>query len=484
MEQRLGRLPAVALGPPGELVLRLAADAARGGVDDAVEADGVGRVVHDAQVGDDILNLAPAVEAGGADELVGHAALQERLFQGAGLGVGAVHDRHAAGRIALQLQGADGVHDEVGLFFLGVDLAHDDGHAALALGEQLFVHAVGVAADDGFGRVEDDLRGAVVLLQQDELRGGVVLAEAVDVAEVGAPPAVDRLVGIAHGKEVVLRRRQPGEQGVLGRVCVLELVHQDVLVLLLVALEHVGALVEEQHGVHQQVVEVHGVVGLQELLVVAVDAAGDLGDVVAGGVEVGGDQLVFRRADVVEHLGGREALVVQVEVGERLLDHLELVVAVEDDEVALVVGEVVGLAAQDAGAGGVEGAHGQPAQPLFADQRLQPAGHLARRLVGEGDGHDAPGGDVQLGHEVGDAVGEHARLAAARPGEHEHRPGRRGDGRLLLRVHLGEEVGEGGSGWVSQDRVESPGAGCRFSCVEPRVGRLVEGIIAQKRGGS
>ena len=43
-------------------------------------------------------------------------------------------------------------------------------------------------------------------------------------------------------------------------------------------------------------------------------------------------------------------------------------------------------------------------------------------LVGEGDGHDAPGFDAVFLDEIGDAVGEHAGLAGARAGQHEHRP--------------------------------------------------------------
>src|SRR3712207_7056583 len=58
-----------------------------------------------------------------------------------------------------------------------------------------------VVGDDGVGRVEDPLGGAVVLLQDDDARAGEVPLEVEDVAEIGAPPAVDRLVVVAHRSE-------------------------------------------------------------------------------------------------------------------------------------------------------------------------------------------------------------------------------------------------------------------------------------------
>ena len=74
----------------------LVADAARRDVDHAAQADLVGRVLHQAQVGDHVLDLAPPVEALRPDQPVGQPGAQEGLFQQAGLGVGAVHHREVA----------------------------------------------------------------------------------------------------------------------------------------------------------------------------------------------------------------------------------------------------------------------------------------------------------------------------------------------------------------------------------------------------
>ena len=58
-----------------------------------------------------------------------------------------------------------------------------------------------------------------------------------------------------------------------------------------------------------------------------------------------------------------------------------------------------------------------------ADQRADALLHLARRLVGEGDGEDLASGRARpVREDVGDARGQHARLAGAGAGQHQHRP--------------------------------------------------------------
>jgi hypothetical protein len=73
--------------------------------------------------------------------------------------------------------------------------------------------------------------------------------------------------------------------------------------------------------------------------------------------------------------------------------------------------------------------------------------HLARRLVGEGDGEDALGSDATDPDQVGDPVGEDAGLSASRAGNHEERTLGRLHGRPLLCVQaLDDRLGEHGSG--------------------------------------
>ena len=74
--------------------------------------------------------------------------------------------------------------------------------AVARVGPQLLRLAVGVARDDRVRRVEDRLRRAVVLLEQDRRRVRVVALELEDVADRRAAEGVDRLVGVADDGEL------------------------------------------------------------------------------------------------------------------------------------------------------------------------------------------------------------------------------------------------------------------------------------------
>src|SRR6185295_17520304 len=64
-------------------------------------------------------------------------------------------------------------------------------------------------------RGEDVAGGAIVALEPDHLGAGEVLLEAQDVVDLGAAPAVDRLVVVAYAADV-LRRQQCRRQMLLG----------------------------------------------------------------------------------------------------------------------------------------------------------------------------------------------------------------------------------------------------------------------------
>ncbi len=124
-------------------------------------------------------------------------------------------------------------------------------HELLALslrGPQVLRFAGEVIGDDGVGGVEDRLGGPVVLVEHDDRGIGEGPLELQDVPYVGAPPAVDRLVGVAHHGDVVVGARQLDHELVLRPVGVLVLVDQNVRKAVLVRGEHVRVLPEQPHG--------------------------------------------------------------------------------------------------------------------------------------------------------------------------------------------------------------------------------------------
>ena len=141
---------------------------------------------------------------------------------------------------------------------------------------------------------------AVVLVEHDRGDVGECVLELQDVAEVGAPKPVHRLIGVANDADVLVAAGEHQDHLVLGLVRVLVLVDEDVLEPLAVVLEDVGVLAEQHHGLHEQVVEVHRP-GLHESgLVLGVDVGVLAGEDVRRPRPrlVGVDELVLPVADV------------------------------------------------------------------------------------------------------------------------------------------------------------------------------------------
>ena len=216
------------------------ADAARRHVDDAPQADIVVRVDDQAHVGERVLDFLALVEPHAADDLVGEPLAHQRVFNRARLRVGAVEHRdhrlHVVGEPLPRRP-----RDEVGFFELVVAAEIHDPLAALAIGPEVLVLAVAVLADDGRRRVENDLRRSVVALELDGFRLGKVLFEVEEVAQVGAAPFVDGLIGIAHDAQVAVDLGEPADQQVLGPVGVLVFVDHDEAELLGVFLPDLSA---------------------------------------------------------------------------------------------------------------------------------------------------------------------------------------------------------------------------------------------------
>ena len=138
-------------------------------------------------------------------------------------------------------------------------------------------------------------------------------------------------------------------------------------------------------------------------------------------------------------LGPGRALGLHALLVEDPLHQRALVVRVVDDEVAADADRLA-VAAQDPGAQGVERAGlDVPAGPL-ADEGDDPVAQLPGGPIREGDREDLPGRHAAHADEVGDPMGQHARLARARAGQDEDRAVRRRHGSRLLRVEVGGDA--------------------------------------------
>ncbi len=241
------------------------------------------------------------------------------------------------------------------------------------------------------------------------------------------------------------RRRLPAadeqlQEAVLRVVGVLVLVDEDVAEARGVALADVGEQLEQVDGAEQQVVEVHRVHAQQVALVEAVDLSDHFLKRRSGllPVGLGVEQTVLGGGELVVDRGGRVALGVDPDGVHAALGQPPRVGLVVDRELARVA-EALGLGAQDARAGGVEG-HQPHAARRASEQPLDARAHLAGGLVGERDREDLTGLRAVAVDEVGEAVREHARLAAAGTGEDQERPLAVRDGLALGLVEALEQL--------------------------------------------
>ena len=383
-----------------------------------------------------------------AADLVGNLRGAQLLLKDPGLVVGAVEHRkvaelqRSAAAAATAAQALDAGHRAFGLVLFTVALQQANWVAFAQVGPQLLVKDLGVARDHRVGRPQDAAGAAVVLFQRNDLQRGKVLRQTLQVFNGGAAPAVDALVVVAHSGEVLACARQGLEQFVLHGVGVLVLVDQDVVELRLPF--GAGFVVALQHHQRQldQVVEVHGLEGLQPLLVKAHHAGGHPFVVVGGrGIgAVGVQALVLPQADGPLPAAGQR--VVGAATG--FADDAQHVVAVQDAEVGLQA-HLGAVGAQHAHAQRVKGADRQVLCRARPHQGLGAFAHFLRRLVGEGDGGNLLRTQPML-QQPGDLVHDDPGLARAGTGQHQTRPVQ-----VVHRLHLGG-VEAGGCGGRVHER--------------------------------
>ncbi len=414
------------------------ADTACRHVDHAPEAHIVVRVDDQPHVGERVLDLLSLVEPDSADHLVGDAFAHQRVFNRSRLRVGAVEDRHRRFHVVGQRR-PGGSRDEVRLFQLVAAAEVQDAIATLAIGPQVLVLAVAILADDCGRGIQDDLRRAVVSFELDDLGFAEVLLEVEDVAQVGPPPLVNRLIGIADDGDVAVRFGKTADQQVLRTVGVLVLVDHHVLEFSRVELPDLLRGFEELHRFQEQVVEVERIRVGERLQVALVD----LCDVFVANVPAAAQRLrpfhaVLRLTDPRKRHPGRDELVVDPQLALRLLDHGDLVGRVVDHEVARQA-NLRRLAAQQSRAQRVK--RREPdALGRRTDERLDALTHFLRRLVGERDREHFIRVGVAVADQVRDPKSNYARLARARTREDEQRPVAMQHGLALFRIQFFEEI--------------------------------------------
>ena len=240
------------------------------------------------------------------------------------------------------------------------------------------------------GRRKNVPAGPVVLLQLYDLRLRKILFKVQNVPYVGASPLVYALVVVAYDAEVVVSLGKKSYEPVLNMVGVLILVHHYVSEPVLIFCKNPLILLQQPYGVEKKVVEVHGVVCPEILLVLRVKGVNDLCLV----VDLGAGFVILRRhllflavAYDRENVCRRKFFVVYVKLLQDSL-HQSLLIRRVVNYKSRVKTQNLSVNAKKPQAHGVKCHY--PHIPAGGNSRylLHPASHLSRSLVGEGDGQN------------------------------------------------------------------------------------------------
>ena len=122
------------------------------------------------------------------------------------------------------------------------------------------------------GRVENDLRRAVILLEPHDGGVGKVVLEVEDVPQVGAAPLVDRLIGIAHDAQVAVVFREPPDRAGIAAGSCPDTRPPSRNETAGVARAHARVILEEIDGLEQEIVEIERVARVERCRIAGVAA--------------------------------------------------------------------------------------------------------------------------------------------------------------------------------------------------------------------
>ena len=229
-------------------------------VDDAAECFFVRRIDNNAEVSNDVLYLLALVETQSTINTIRNVLLAHRLLEGTALGIGAIKDGKVVPLTILTLP-----------YFLYI-LAYDDclllvaicrlEHYLLAVAI-LAINVLGylslIVANEAVCRFNYMLRASIVALKFEQLCAVIHVAEIKDIVYVSTTETIDALGVIANHAYVLMLLCQQPHNTLLNGVCVLILVHKNILEPICIFLTDVLVVLQQLVSKQQQVVEVHSI---------------------------------------------------------------------------------------------------------------------------------------------------------------------------------------------------------------------------------
>ena len=306
----------------------------------------------------------------------------------------------------------------------------------LAIGEERLAEPPLIMRDETRGDREDMAGRAVIALEPDDFRARKIALEAQNIIDLGAAPAIDRLIVVADAADIVAPLGEQPQPQILGRVGVLIFIDEHIAEAVLIEFQDIGIFAKEPQGFEQKIAEIGGVEGLQPLLIELIKrralAIGESRRLARGHMR-NIEAAILPGIDLIGERAGGPALVVDIFGLQNLFQEAELIVRVENGE-ARFQPDKLGVAAQDLCRNRVKRAKPGHALGDRPGEHADPLLHFPRRLIGEGHGENFMRAGAALGDDMRDFGGQHARLAGAGARQHEKRPVDRLDRRALLGV--------------------------------------------------
>ena len=243
-------------------------DTPLGNIDDPQQTQRIIGIVQQLQVGHHIPDLFPVIKLDAAHHAVADAAFDQHLFKHAGLGVGAVQHRHIAiGKFSAANQLLRLLHYKAGFIPLIHRIVIGNCRTCGIFRPQLLRLAARIIFNHRIGSVQNHGSGTVILFQLQQRRLRIILFKIQYVTDIRAAPAVNALVRITHNAQVPCIPRQIAGQQILGPVGILILINHNIAEALLIFFPHLRKLRQNFYRQHQQVVEIHGVIGQQPFFI-------------------------------------------------------------------------------------------------------------------------------------------------------------------------------------------------------------------------
>ena len=291
------------------------------------------------------------------------------------------------------------------------------------IGPQPLVLSGRIVPDHRVRRIQNRLRGAVILLQLDHLRLRKYLFKIQDIADIRPSELINRLIVVADHAEISVLLRQEPYQLKLSRIGVLIFIHADITKTLLIAVEHIRIHPEQLHRFHDQIVKIQRIVLFQRILILPVSLRHPPFGKISHGI-----QIVFLRGNEFVLRGGylrkKRPLLIDLRIDiQALADFLHHAFGV----IRIIYGKIgivpksVDISPQYPHARGMEG--GDPdAFRSESHDGIHPLPHFLRRLVREGNRKDIPWIHLSLFNQVRNSLCQHARFSASCARQDQYRP--------------------------------------------------------------